>query len=376
MSTKYDIGVVGGGLAGLTLAIQAVKQGFSVVLFEKESYPFHKVCGEYISNESWNFLERCGVPLSNWDLPQINKLSISDNFGVQYNFQLPLGGFGISRYKLDNELYLIALKLGVNIFTQTKVNDVHFANDQFEICTNEFTSYAKVVVGSFGKRANLDVKWKRNFLNYKSNKTNNYIGVKYHLRYPQPIDTISLHNFKDGYCGISAIEDGQYCCCYLTTANNLSDSDNSIEWMEKNILNANKQLSHIFSTAEILYKQPLTISQISFEKKEKVINHIIFIGDAAGLITPLCGNGMSMAMNASYLVLIQIKRFLNNEISRSEMEVAYIKSWQKQFALRTAIGRLVQLFFGGASTRFFLKVMNQFPYLTSILIKKTHGKSF
>jgi len=376
MNDLYDIGVVGGGLGGLTLAIQAAKQGFSVVLFEKEQYPFHKVCGEYISKESWNFLELCGVPLSEWNLPQISKLCISDNSGEQYNFKLPLGGFGISRYKLDNTLYEIAVKLGVKVFTQTKVNDVYMRNNQFVISTDDFTSNVKVVVGSFGKRTNLDVKWKRDFIQKKPSKISNYIGVKYHLKYPQPIDTISLHNFNDGYCGISAIEDGQYCCCYLTTANNLISSGNSIERMEKELLSSNKQLAHIFSSANILYKQPLTISQISFEKKEQVINHILFVGDAAGLITPLCGNGMSMAMHAAQLALIQIKRFLQNEISRAEMEVAYTKSWQKQFAFRTATGRVVQRLFGGASTGLFLKVMNKFPFIATKLIQQTHGKPF
>ncbi len=376
MNKVYDIGVVGGGLGGLTLAIQAAQQGLSVVLFEKEQYPFHKVCGEYISNESWSFLERCGVPLREWNLPQISKLCISDNIGEQYNFQLPLGGFGISRYKLDNTLFEIAVKLGVKVYTQTKVNDVQAINDQFIICSDTYNCEVNVVVGSFGKRANLDVKWKRKFILQKPSKISNYIGVKYHLKYPHPIDTISLHNFNNGYCGISAIEDDQYCCCYLTTANNLLNSSNSIEQMEKEILSINKQLAPIFSNADILYKQPLTISQISFEKKEQVNNHILFVGDAAGLITPLCGNGMSMAMHSAHLALIQIKRFLQNKISRDEMEVAYTKNWQKQFAFRTATGRIVQRFFGGSSTSLFLKVMNKIPFIATKLIQQTHGKPF
>ncbi len=41
--------------------------------------------------------------------------------------------------------------------------------------------------------------------------------------------------------------------------------------------------------------EPVTISQISFEKKSQVENHVLMLGDAAGMITPLCGNGMSMA---------------------------------------------------------------------------------
>ena len=59
----YDIAIVGGGLAGLSLSILLARKGFRICLFEKESYPFHKVCGEYISMESWDFLVGLGFGL-------------------------------------------------------------------------------------------------------------------------------------------------------------------------------------------------------------------------------------------------------------------------------------------------------------------------
>lgn len=376
MREQYDIAIIGGGLGGLTLAIQAAQQGYKVVLLEKEQYPFHKVCGEYISKESWQFLERCGVPLKEWQLPEINKLTISAESGKQFKFQLPLGGFGVSRFTLDEYLYKIALHEKVIVHTQTKVNDVQQEGDLFAITADALSVTAKVVVGSFGKRANLDVKWGRNFIQQKPTKINNYIGVKYHIEYDHPKDNISLHNFKNGYCGISAIEDGKYCLCYLTTAENLAVSGNMIAAMEKNILSKNKHLKAIFSNAKFLYEQPITISQISFDKKEQVKNHIILAGDAAGMITPLCGNGMSMAMHAGYLALQQIQLFLNKTITREQMELNYQKNWQKHFAFRTATGRLVQQFFGGSSTELFLQIMSKSNFLSKKLIEQTHGKAF
>ncbi|HYJ63390.1 MAG TPA: NAD(P)/FAD-dependent oxidoreductase, partial [Parafilimonas sp.] len=301
MQQQYDIGIVGGGLAGLSLAILAADAGYNVVLFEKEEYPFHKVCGEYISFESYDFLDRLGLPLHKWNLPAIKKLLVTDIKGNEYNFQLDLGGFGISRFKIDDALYQLAIKKDAHVVTNIKVNDVLFENDAHIIQTNKQTVLAKVVAGSFGKRSNLDVKWERGFTEQKINKLNNYIGVKYHVRLTYSKDQIALHNFKNGYCGISAIEDNKYCLCYLTNAKNLSLNNNSIQQMEKNVLFQNPALKKIFTESEFLYHAPITISQISFDKKSQTENHVLMLGDAAGMITPLCGNGMSIAMHSALL---------------------------------------------------------------------------
>ncbi len=377
MQTQYDIGIVGGGLAGLSLAILAADAGYKVALFEKEEYPFHKVCGEYISFESYDFLDRLGLPLHTWNLPVIKKLSVSDVTGNAYNFQLDLGGFGISRYTIDNALYKLALQKGVHVFINTKVNDVLFENDTHIIHANKQTVSAKIVAGSFGKRSNIDIKWKRNFTEQKNSKINNYIGVKYHVRLNHQKDEIALHNFKNGYCGISAIEDDKYCVCYLTNAKNLSSNKNSIQEMQQNVLFKNPALKKIFTESEFLYDAPLTISQISFEKKTQIENHVLMLGDAAGMITPLCGNGMSMAIHSAQLAFYQFNLFLQKKILRTELERNYTNSWNKNFSIRLAVGRIIQRFMGNNfSTKVFLKLMKNIPPLSKKLIHSTHGQPF
>src|SRR6187455_493233 len=101
MHQQYDAAIVGGGLAGLAAAIQLSHAGHSVILFEKEKYPFHKVCGEYISLESWEFLIQLGLPLQDKNLPVIKSLFLTAPNGKSFKTKLPLGGFGISRYQLD-----------------------------------------------------------------------------------------------------------------------------------------------------------------------------------------------------------------------------------------------------------------------------------
>ncbi|HEX8331931.1 MAG TPA: NAD(P)/FAD-dependent oxidoreductase [Segetibacter sp.] len=373
----YDVAIIGGGLAGLSLAIQCADKGYAVVLFEKETYPFHKVCGEYISMESWNFLEALEVPLRGLKLPLINSLQASDFSGKTYNFELPLGGFGISRFLLDNSLYEIALKKGVEVLTSTKVNNISYKEDLFELTTNAGDYFSKVAAGSYGKRSNIDIKINRSFVQQKANKLNNYVGVKYHVRYPHSPDTIALHNFENGYCGISAVEEDKCCLCYLTTAENLQKAHNSIPLMEKTILSQNPTLAKIFSEAEFLYSQPSVISQISFDYKSQVEDHMLMIGDAAGMITPLCGNGMSMALHGSKIAFQSIDNFLQKKYAQDKMEKEYTGKWKRNFAKRLWIGRRVQQLFGGnTSTALFLKTMNAFPALAKQIIKSTHGEPY
>src|ERR1700753_3239846 len=129
----YDVIIAGGGVAGLALSIQLGKAGYRVALFEKEIYPFHKVCGEYISLESWNFLEELGLPLSDWNLPIIRTLILSAPNGRLLTHELPLGGVGSSRYKIDAALAVLARSVGVEVFESTRVTDIRFEKQVFSV---------------------------------------------------------------------------------------------------------------------------------------------------------------------------------------------------------------------------------------------------
>ncbi|MBK5271777.1 MAG: FAD-dependent monooxygenase [Bacteroidia bacterium] len=374
---KYDVAIAGGGLAGLALSIQLARQGHTVIVFEKEQYPFHKVCGEYISMESWDFLKSLGVDLNALHVSIITKLLVSSLNGKLLAQPLPLGGFGISRYRLDNTLVEIARTAGVIIKENTKVDDVVFTQSGFIIAVSKQRYHAALVCGCFGKRSNLDIKQKRPFVMAKQNKLNNYVGVKYHLKIDFPADTIALHNFSNGYCGLVKIEDDKYNLCYLTTAENLKKNKGSIPDMERTILSQNPHLKKIFTEKEILFEAPVTISQISFDKKNQVEDHMLMIGDAAGMITALCGNGMSMALHGSKLAAEQISLFLHGHITREVMEKIYMQQWQQQFGKRLKAGRRIQRLFGSNKlTNFFIALARPFPQLVRYLIQQTHGKPF
>ncbi|MFT6165974.1 MAG: flavin-dependent dehydrogenase [Vicingaceae bacterium] len=370
----YDIGIIGGGLAGLALAIESAKAGRKVILFEKETFPYHKVCGEYISNESWNYIKSLGVDLDSMNLPKINQLKISSAEGNELNQKLNKGGFGISRYMLDHKLANIAKELGVHLLENTKVEGVSVTHQVSIISTSKYTYRVQLAVGAHGKRSVLDKKLNRAFISKAQPESKNYVGIKYHVKAQLPDNLIGLHLFKNGYCGISKVEgNDRFCFCYLTLASNLKNSGN-IKKMEDEILSKNEYLKEYLSY-ERYYEQPLVISQINFARKTPIEDGVFMVGDAAGLIVPLCGNGMSMALKAAHEFHTLSELFFSKQFSKEELARRYITFWNAEFGSRLSAGRLLQkLFYNKYLVNPMLKLLDKTPWITTKIIQITHGK--
>lgn len=372
----YDSAIIGGGLAGLALSIELALSGRKVILIEKETYPFHKVCGEYISMESYGYLKRLGLPLDTMGVSRIKEVLISAPDGSSLKRPLALGGFGISRYTLDAALAGLAKEIGVTLWENTTVENVVFADDQFQLTTTKGLIKAKVSAGAYGKRSVLDRKLNR-AETLPVAKEAQYIAVKYHVKLDFPSDRIELHNFENGYCGISKVDQERYCLCYLTHADNLRSHQQDIKKMEEEVLMKNPFLKKYFTEAQFLYDQPLTISQITFHVKSAVHEHILMLGDAAGNIAPLSGNGMSLALRSAFLAAVEINSFLSGQLSRSELEKRYTKQWKEHFNLRIRSGKYLQALFGKKSlTSFTIRLLKHLPWITDGFIRLTHGKPF
>ncbi len=368
--------MIGGGLAGLAAALDLAGRGHRVAVVERKQYPFHKVCGEYVSNEVLPYLRRLHADPAALAPAAIARFVLSSPGGRVLTAPLDLGGFGVSRYVLDDFLYRLALSRGVTFHLKSTVTDVTFdpAADRHRVALadgRELT--ARVVLGTYGKRANLDRQLHRAFFAQRSP----YLGVKYHLRLPGfPRDVIALHNFAGGYAGISAIEADKLCFCYLTTRHNLR-RHGTIPALEQEVLAQNPRLREILAAAEVLYPQPEVINEISFAPKQPVEQHVLMCGDAAGLITPLCGNGMAMALHGAALAAAATHEFLSAKTTRAAMERAYSQAWHAQFGARLRVGRAVQRLFGGpVLSELVVGGLRHWPGAVRALMRRTHGQEF
>lgn len=362
--------IIGGGLAGLTAAIHLLKEKKSVLIFEKNHYPKHKVCGEFISNEVLSYFETLNLDMHSLKPTSITKTSISANNGQSIEANLPLGGFGISRFTLDHYLYQQAKALGAQ-FIHEQVITVDYEKDSFRVTTaNNETFHAKIVLGAYGKRSNLDFNLNRKFIKQKSP----WLGVKAHYQLDFPNDLVELHSFDGGYCGVSKVENDVVNICYLVKFDVFRKFKNINDFQE-HIMFQNPKLKDIFSKATLLFDKPLTISQISFESKNQIENHILMLGDTAGVIHPLCGNGMAMAIRSAKIASESSLSFLNGKMNRFQMEKNYAKTWRAHFKKRLLVGKLLsKVLLNKTLSQQMLKFLMRFPKLLPLIIKNTHGK--
>lgn len=367
------IGIIGGGLAGLTSAILLTRKDFEVTLFEEKKYPFHRVCGEYISNEVIPFLKKNQIYPEKLGPVSITNFRLTSPSGKSLNSPLDLGGFGVSRYSLDLWLSEIAMHEGVNL-VHDRVTSCEFTGTEFHIDTrnSEKHNYG-IVIGAFGKRSTIDKQLNRPFITNRSP----YIGVKYHIKTKEvDPDIIELHNFNSGYCGVSRIEKGKYNLCYLSSRKNLKKYG-SITSMEEEVLKQNPSLKNIFENSDFLFEKPEVINEITFSNKELIYNHILMSGDAAGMITPLCGNGMAMAIHSAKLLSELIERNSKEGFDREKLEKDYTTIWRTHFLKRLSVGRKIQNLFGAPLVSDIAVGFGRLvPPFTRQLMSMTHGKPF
>jgi flavin-dependent dehydrogenase len=375
MSRSYDAIVIGGGLAGCSAALQLSRRGHEVALLEKATYPRHKLCGEFLSPEAQSALRDLEVleAVRAAGAQPVDRARLTGPTGTTVEHALPGTALGLSRYQLDPLLFRRACAVGVDGRPGTKATAVEGTLEEgFAVKTGGQTLSGRLVLGAYGRRSVLDRSLDRPFLN----DTTGSVAFKAHYTGPPGAlpEGIEVHAAPGGYCGVGPVEDNRANVCWIGRTDTLQAAGGTPEAMLQALRRRNSALDDRLRPLSRVSERFEAVSQVSLTSKAQFVEDVCMIGDAAGMIAPLCGDGMAMALDSARLVAPLADRFLAETFSPAAFRAGYRQEWRTTFGRRLRLGRWVHAAaFRPWATTALLRTCRLLPPLARWLIHSTRG---
>ena len=331
-----DVAVIGAGPAGSTLAALLAKRGMSVALIDRDEFPRDKLCGEFLSYDALPILDRMGVvaELDRRGAPVIDRCSVVGRTRT-YDFAFPHPARGVSRLLLDDLLKRTAVAAGARDFTGQQASALG------PLVVSDRQLPARVIVGAWGRWGRFDSQLKRHFVHDRSHR---HFGFKRHYRNGAPVSSpapIVLHSFKRGYLGVNPVEDGVTNICGLVHASRLTHHKGRWDAFVEAIREEETQLDALYGSLEPAQDHFLSSEPVIFRARSPVEEGVIMIGDASGIVDPLTGNGMAMAIQSALLAAPFIVELVAGSRDRDAVENAYRSAHHDFFADRIRWSRRI-----------------------------------
>jgi flavin-dependent dehydrogenase len=324
---QVDVAIVGAGPAGSTLAALLAMRGLSVALIDRDEFPRDKLCGEFLSYDALPIVEHLGVDLAG--APHIAHCRVLGRTR-SYQFDFPHPARGVTRMLLDAALHARAVAAGARAITATATN---VSRDRVAFDGGEVR--ARVVAGAWGRWGRFDQQLGRGFVRDRAHRN---FGFKRHYRGDTDISTIELYSFARGYLGVSAVEGGVTNICGLVHVSRLAQHKGRWDAFIEHIRDDEPRLEAMYARYAPAQEQFLSSEPVIFRARSAVEGGIFMIGDASGVIDPLTGNGMAMAMQSA---LVAAPFIVDALTSRERAENAYRARHHQLFAPRIAWSRRV-----------------------------------
>lgn len=321
---NYDVAVVGAGPAGSTAAYVLGKKGYKVALLDKETFPRKKLCGGCLTAKTLRHLNRLFQEPEE-SLTQKNIINFKSNrYEIRYKNETlihkhsALTFYFVDRATYDTFLLQKAKDMGADVIEGEKANQLEL-NTETNKCTiitsGNRVINARFVIGADGANSTMRTKY------FRQTKDNSrwHHNLAYCLEVFPPREgklrdldypILSFGYLRYGYAWI------------FPNKNRLVVGMGGLHRKNKNLTASFKAFLDDYHTrnADLSNLKGHPLPYGNFMKKP-IQGNLLLVGDAAGLVDPMLGEGIYQAHKSGELAAQAIIERLENN---TDLEANYL----------------------------------------------------
>lgn len=342
MTERYDTLVIGAGPAGIAASMELSRAGWKILLVDKSKFPRDKVCGGFIGPENKDVLNYYGVldAMLAQGAQKVSNIFLSAPNGQSVRVPLNLRGrhdygLGFSRRRFDELLLQRARLDGVAFEDAAVITRSDQEKDGWDIDIRLINRHqtrkikAKHLIYA-GGAAQKD-----------KDAHGRIFGVSALFDSCRDMSCdVAMHFIDGGHVGINTFEDGHVNVCYVIKDRLFKQCRGKYELIWSNFMDSSPMLRRHMMSAKLISPWKGTFVDINTPSKF-FDGQAFYAGDAAGLIHPVAGGGISMALSGGMLLGRLMGQYTPEELPKEKTAIAYERIWKKNFNSAAVVSKWI-----------------------------------
>jgi flavin-dependent dehydrogenase len=320
-----------------------------VLVLEQRPKLGHKVCGEFISWEAQSTLQALGLlaGVQAAGPASLDRAVLISRSGMAAGFELASGSWGLSRKSLDTALADAAqsagaeLKLGVRVQRFDQVGDGYTVEARSNGRAIEIR--CRALIAACGRSSSSELPPRS-----QTAPEAGLVGIKRHYQNISMPPQVELYFFEGGYIGLAPIEGGSINLCLLASRKALEGADKDPAGLIEALAVRIPGIGNRLSGGEALGASPLAAAPIDLWRRADPWDSVPCVGDTAGVIPPLTGDGIASALRSVELCAPLAHAYLSGDLTLERWEQAYRSRWHANFDRPLAVARRLETWLGSA----------------------------
>jgi geranylgeranyl reductase family protein len=346
----FDVAIIGAGPAGSSAAISLVREGYSVVLLDKERFPREKLCGDFLNPINWPLLREMEVDKELLACPheKVATFRFTVVSGDQTEVPFPVGnsatafGLGLRRADLDQVLLQKAKGLGVTVLDGCRLKELKKDSSGWRVNADRRETAqelkARVLIGADGRNSSVAHR-----LGFAEPGTIRGRSVGFQLRLKRlsrSSSMVEIHLFPGGYAGIVGVGGHTLNLCLAVEKDRFQHYRSPGRLLES-CASVNPHLQSILRQSEPVGAAH-SVYPVYFPPRRSYGHGVLLVGDAARVNEPVSGEGIYFALKSGQFAAAAIDQAFRKGDFSAEQLSSYERECRAAFRMRRGINTLVR----------------------------------